>query len=377
MRPLPLGRLQSLTGDGAVAGGSARGRAVNNGTINVKSKADAAGVVEALATSSAIGIKQFLDKAETVRARAVNNNKIVAHAVGLASATVGSANATYVRAVGISQNLDADLYDGSWQDGLLAKAFARNNGTITAFSKASAHATYGTAAANASAAGISQYVHGGSRLSSAFARNTGDILVTAKPMRASMWAPMRARTLRRPASTSRSTEAAATCPARSRRRWRRTAATSRWRQSPRPAAPMSATLRPACNIPSGLCDQGAVARASAAGISQDVYDAQTARALATNSGNINVLAKATAQVHGGTYATAIALGAGVYQSRGREHIVGGLAVEGKIQQYRHPQCVEHGEHPFRQERGNCFCRGPGGRRLPGGHKTRRRRGRGS
>ena len=239
----------------------------------------------------AIGIRQFLDKAETVRARAVNNNKIVAHAVGLASATVGSANATYVRAVGISQSLDADLYDGSWQDGLLAKAFARNNGTITAFSKASAHATYGTAAANASAAGISQYVHGGSRLSSAFARNTGDILVTAKAD-AGVYVGTYAGAHASAAGIYQQVDGASDYPLPG------SVASATAKNSGNITVAAIATAggtyvgnTAACLQLIGGCNYGAVARATAAGISQGVYDAQTARALATNSGNINVLAE--------------------------------------------------------------------------------------
>ncbi len=305
---------QSRTGNNAAAGSRAKARSQNNGSIVAKSKGEAhAYSYYALARSYATGINQWLDKAETADARATNNNKILARATALATIQGGQASATYVGAVGIAQVVDADLYDGSWHDGLTAKAFARNNGTIKAFSKGKATATYGEARAFSAAAGIGQYVHGGSQLSSAFAKNTGDILVTARA-KSHVYVGTYAGANAVAVGIGQFVDGADSYPL--------------------PGSVASATAKntgnisvtavaaadgtyvgntEACLQKIGVCDFGAIAIASAAGISQNAYDAQKAWTAATNSGNIDVLAKATAKAHGGTYALARASAVGVTQ----------------------------------------------------------------
>jgi hypothetical protein len=65
-----------------------------------------------------------------------------------------------------------------------------------------------------------------------------------------------------------------------------------------------------------LLNSDSGATAFGAGINQEVYDADSLSATATNSGDIGVLASATVDFVAGTYTSAAAFGAGVSQELG-------------------------------------------------------------
>ena len=320
------GVFQSLTGSGAASGSTAEAVTQNNGSITATSHADVGGYFYADLTSFAGGVVQTIDQAETVSAQATNanNKKIVANASGLAQSVVGFANATYVGAAGIAQNLDADFYDGSWHDGLSAQAVANNNGTIKAVVNAAAQGTYAQARAFGAGAGIYQNVHGGSQLSTAFAKNTGDIAVNVTAQ----------------AGVYVSTYAGAQASAVGIQQ--RVDGNSEY--PPPVGSVATATAKNTGNISvsaigtaSGTyvgnifsSPNGAIAQAWAAGISQNAYAAQKATTLAENSGTINVWATATATVHAGTYAAANAYAVGVTQSAAASTSVAGSVSKAKF-----------------------------------------------
>ncbi|WP_421726225.1 hypothetical protein [Bauldia sp.] len=296
-----FGVYQTLFDDGDLA----RAKTTNNSKIDAYAETDVFAGEEAYGTVGAFGIYQELNDngplADKLKAKAVNNDKILAEARARVGA-VEDAFVTYAAAIGIDQFVQSDESSSD-----IGRAVARNSGLISASVNARAAALTYQAVSQGYGAGIQQTVDDAINVS-ALARNTGDIYVDVVS---------RAKLLHGTYAGANSTAIGInqdvdafegddpdpeTAKATARNTGHIDVATR--------SVAKGISLRP----PPFCCGPGfGVSFARAYGIKQEVDDAPDVMARIRNSGRIDVVAEAKSSFWLGTYLGSFAEAAGGYQ----------------------------------------------------------------
>ena len=273
--------------------------------ITVTTGAGADGADRAYASSWGDAIGQDFENVDGGIASVINNGEIAMTGVSEARVEGGYAYAE-TNADGIDQEIEVDQAAG-----LSAIVTATNAGSMTVSGSATASATYGLVEAQASAAGIEQDAYGGKTLSSVAATNLADLSVAATAtvtvdagtyIRANASAAGIAQDVSGGSSDSYGLNAAAFADNQA-----------------------SLTVAATASASGTYVDDSRGAIAFAAGIDQQVEEAASLSAVATNSASIDVLASASSDFVAGTYIAAGAFAVGVNQDVDGDYDFGGAA----------------------------------------------------
>lgn len=271
----------------------------NATSIDVEASATAEAEEGADAYAEVDGILQDFEDVDSGSAIATNDGTIVVSAAATATSNYYYADAE-ANVDGIDQEIDRD--DSGF--GVQAIVEATNSATMTVSGTASASITYGAAMARVEAAGIEQDAIGGLTLSSAEATNLADISVSALANVNATIGTYNQANVEAVGMTQYVVggEDALVATA----------------LADNQASILVSATASASGTYAGTnyIGWGASSVAFGAGINQNVYDAASLTATATNSGSIDVLASASRDFAVGTYSAAVAFGAGVNQEVG-------------------------------------------------------------